>query len=80
VATATRIEPSVETMANEVSRRYRELKAKSNGSRVDFSSILFEIVTSYGFQGENIGIMRSLVSREIASRRTEASRRKRNFR
>ena len=53
----------VEEMAEEVRRRYKEEK---RCGYADFSQIEFEVVTSYGFRGEKIREVRSLVSRRFS--------------
>ena len=67
----------VDSLAYEVARRYRDLKQRSPRGRVDYSSVLLEVITKSGFHdAEDIAAMRSQVSKKLAELRRPRKRKR----
>ena len=66
MATVATLEAIVDTMAEEVGHRYRDLKKRYPDSKISFSDVLLEVVKAHGFVDGEISMMRSLVSKRRA--------------
>jgi hypothetical protein len=61
---------AVSAIVADVSQKYRRLKETHPSRRIEFSSLILEVVKSHGFrEPEEISLMRAKVGREFARRR-----------